>query len=47
MVRLSTLAKNAGKEDLLAEMETSIYKFVLSCSRTVKSCLLRTDKIHV
>lgn len=40
MVRLSTLAKNTGEEDLLAELEASVYKFVLLCSRTVKSCLL-------
>lgn len=40
MVRLSTLAKNTGEEDVLAEMETSMYKFVLLGSRTVKSCLL-------
>lgn len=39
MVRLSVLAENTGEEDLPAEMETSMYKFVLLCSRTVKSCL--------
>lgn len=39
MVRLSTLTKNTGEEDLPAEMETSVYKFTLLCSRSVKSCL--------